>query len=410
MLTNFLKMAVRVLGRRKFFTTISLVGTSLTLMVLVVVAALFDYAVSPNQLEPHRNRTLYVSYMEMRGDDFHWSGSVGYRFLDRHARDLDGVQRMTIYSGGNGVTTFLDGERVDLTVMRTDGAFWDVFNLTFLEGSPLTDEDDAEARLVAVINESTKRTFFGEGSALGETIEIDEKPLRVVGVVRDVDPGRSSQHADVWVPVHTLSSPEELDELMGGFRAALLVGSKADEARARDAFRAELGAVEFTDDRYTEMLGSPRTPLEELAGELASSEGDPQVGRFLAIAAALMLAFMLLPAVNLMNVTVSRAVERASEIGVRKACGAANHLLIGQFVVENIVLTVLGGLIGFVLAGVTLAVLETGGLLPMTGLTLNVRVFLAGFALSVFFGVLSGTYPAWRMSRVHPVTALKGEM
>jgi len=410
MLTNFLKMAVRVLGRRKFFTAISLVGTSLTLMVLVVVAALFDYAVSPNHLEPHRNHTLYVSYMEMRGDDFVWSGSVGYRFLDLHARDLEGVRKMTIYSGRSGVTTFLDGERVDLSVMRTDGAFWEIFDLDFLDGSPLTDEDDAEARLVAVVSESTARTFFGKANALGQTITIDEKPLRVVGVVRDVDPGRSSQHADLWAPIHTLSSPEELDELMGGFRAALLVGSKADEARARDAFEAELGTVEFKDDRYSEIRGTPRTPLEELAGELSSDEQDPQVGRFLALAAALMLAFMLLPAVNLMNVTVSRAVERASEIGVRKACGAANHLLVGQFVVENVVLTILGGLIGFVLAGITIWLLESGGLLPLTGLTLNVRVFLAGFVLSIIFGVLSGAYPAWRMSRVHPVTALKGDM
>jgi putative ABC transport system permease protein len=121
-----------------------------------------------------------------------------------------------------------------------------------------------------------------------------------------------------------------------------------------------------------------------------------------------MLLFMLLPTLNLVNINLSRILDRASEIGVRKAFGASSRTLVGQFVVEYLVLTLLGALLGLLLAVPVLAALNESGLLPYARLGLNFRVFLYGLALAVFFGVLSGVYPAWRMSKLHPVQALRG--
>ncbi len=120
--------------------------------------------------------------------------------------------------------------------------------------------------------------------------------------------------------------------------------------------------------------------------------------------------FMLLPTVNLVNVSVSRILERASEIGVRKAFGASSWTLVGQFLVENVVLTLIGGLLGFVLAALVLGGINDSGLFPYARFAVNGRVFLYGLLLTLFFGVLSGVYPAWKMSRLHPVDALKGAL
>jgi putative ABC transport system permease protein len=128
--------------------------------------------------------------------------------------------------------------------------------------------------------------------------------------------------------------------------------------------------------------------------------------RMLLVVGALL--FMALPAINLVNLNVSRIMERASEIGVRKAFGASSRTLVVQFVVENLALTVIGGLIGFVLAGFVLRSINQSGLIPYAELALNTRIFLWGLLLAIGFGLLSGVYPAWRMSRVHPVVALKG--
>jgi putative ABC transport system permease protein len=82
--------------------------------------------------------------------------------------------------------------------------------------------------------------------------------------------------------------------------------------------------------------------------------------------------------------------------------------LVSQFIVENLVLTLIGGAAGFVLSALVLRALTASGLIPYAHFALNYRVFAYGLGLALFFGFLSGVYPAWRMSRLHPVQALKG--
>jgi putative ABC transport system permease protein len=130
--------------------------------------------------------------------------------------------------------------------------------------------------------------------------------------------------------------------------------------------------------------------------------------RLWALLAGLALLFMLLPTINLVNLNVSRIMERASEIGVRKAFGASSRTLVGQFVVENVVLTLMGGVLGLLLSVLALDGLSASGLLQYAHFDLNVRIFAYAVGLALFFGVFSGVYPAWRMSRLHPVEALRG--
>ena len=101
--------------------------------------------------------------------------------------------------------------------------------------------------------------------------------------------------------------------------------------------------------------------------------------------------------------------ERSSEIGVRKAFGASSRALVYQFIVENIILTLLGGLIGVVLSIIALQVLNGANLIPNLVLTLNFTVLGIGLLICFFFGLLSGVYPAWRMSKLNVVTALKAQ-
>jgi putative ABC transport system permease protein len=148
------------------------------------------------------------------------------------------------------------------------------------------------------------------------------------------------------------------------------------------------------------------------AGDLDEDENAPglpasaKLALFLAAAALL---FMTLPAINLINVNLSRVLERAPEIGVRRAFGATRSRLVGQFVVENLALTLVGGTIAAVLASLVLAAVTASGVIPYARLGVNVRVLLWGLLASLVFGLLSGVLPAWRMSRLHPVEALRGQ-
>jgi putative ABC transport system permease protein len=399
MLANYLKVAIKVLLRRKFFTFISLFGISFTLVVLLILTSVTDHFLMPSAPEVHRDRTLHIDYMEMRGPGVQWSGSPGYGFLDRYARDLDGVETMAIRSQVGSVVSYLDGQRHEARRMRTDGMYWRALDFEFLEGGPYGEEDDAAGRAVAVIDRELRRLHFGDGPAVGETIVLSGRGYEIVGIVRDVGPLHMEASADVWVPIGSTLDPSYRRQLMGAFSAILVAESREAFGRIKADFKSRLPHVEFPEwEDFDRIEGEPWTRLEEM---LERSNSD-----FIHVV-ALVLAFMLLPAINLVNINTSRILERCSEIGVRKAFGASAAHLATQFIVENVLLCLIGGVLAFVLAAAALEIVEGSGLVPHADLTVNVRVFLAGLGFATIFGVLSGAYPAWRMSRLHPVLALR---
>jgi len=325
---------------------------------------------------------------------------------------LAGVERLSIYASPQAVYSYPDGRKIQSFLKRTDAEFWRILDFTFLEGAPYTDADVQAARAVAVINETTRHRFFGEKPAVGGTIEADGRRYTVIGVVPDVSRLRTAPFADMWAPVTTAKSDSYRRDLMGGFNAIVLARDRSSLPRIREEFNERLKTVEFTDPRNYDTIVAPLdNKFDAFAREAPfsdRSDPSPQGWKLrlgLLVAAVL---FALLPTVNLINVNVSRIMERASEIGVRKAFGASSRVLVGQFVVENVVLTLVGGAIGLVLAGLLLRVLNASGLIQYADLSLNLRVFAYGFGLALLFGLFSGVYPAWRMSRMHPVEALKG--
>lgn len=411
MLGNYLKIALKVLARRKFFTFISLFGISFTLLVLMVITAMVDNALAPAPPESRLDRTLHVFRMIMRGDRASIHGDPGYAFLDRYVRDIPGVERMAIMSTPRSVTSFVNGEKVTSRLMRAESQYWEILDFEFLEGGPFIAADDRSGNHLAVISEAARQRFFGGEPALDRTIECDAQRFRVIGVVKSVPMTRLAAAADIWVPIGTTPTPEVLDQLMGDHYALLLAESRADFPRINSEFRSRLAHVEFPDpERFHTMLGVPATRLEMLAAEGGGTNerGEPRTREAMLLIMAAILAFLLLPTVNLISINMSRILERASEIGVRKAFGASAAHLVGQFIFENILLSLIGGGVALLAAVGVLALINQSGLIPHANFELNVRVFAYALALAIFFGFLSGVYPAWRMSRLHPVEALRG--
>jgi putative ABC transport system permease protein len=415
MIKNYLKVALKVLARRKFFTFISLFGISVTLTVLMVATALLDHTVAPHAPETRSDRTLGVFFLEMRGPEMTTNLDPGYAFLHRYVRPLaalPAVEKVAVASLAEPVVSYLDGRKIESHLMRADGAFWEVLEFQFIEGGPFTAEDERNASFVAVISESTRRRFFGGGPALGRTLEADGQRFRVAGVVPDVPALRRTSAADLWVPISTNKSKGYREHFMGGFRGLILARSRADLAAVKAEFQDRVREAErnLPDPKnYKTLAGSADTLFEATVRSVTPRNPvavDP--GRVRALLFLLMLLFMLLPTLNLVTINLSRILDRASEIGVRKAFGASSRTLVGQFVVENVVLTLIGAGLSLVLSALALQALNASEIIAHSQLALNFRIFLYGLAIALFFGVLSGVYPAWRMSKLHPVQALRG--
>ncbi|OWP62527.1 hypothetical protein CDA63_13540 [Hymenobacter amundsenii] len=415
MFLSYLKIAWKVLLRRKFFTFISLFGISFTLMMLLVMYAMVDYSVGPQMPELRTDRLLFITRMQLFYRDGGQSNSgLGYAFLDKYARTLRTPEKVSLSEHNfSTVAAYVGNQTLKLDLKRTDDVFWQVLNFDFVAGRPFNAQEERDAAHVVVVNESTARRYFGTSeNVLGRVMELDAVRYRVVGVVSDVPLSRIQSYAEVWVPLSTTPANLRDPDYLGGYMAILLAPSAAEVDNVKAEFQQVVNRIPLPDPKqFKELRTRAHTLFASLIAHAnGSSSADGASGLVVRVALALTLLFMLLPALNLINVNVSRTLERASEIGVRKAFGATTSALMRQFLIENIFLTLLGGLLGLGLAAGMLAFINSIHLIPYAQFALNGRVFGVALGLALVFGILSGVYPAYKMSKLQAAQVLKGEV
>jgi putative ABC transport system permease protein len=338
------------------------------------------------------------------------TSSPGYGFVSQYVRGLKSADATSLFSTSSPLVMYYDGRKIDTHLRRTDGAYWQILEFKFLEGGPFTEDDNRNANFVAVITSDMRAKLFNGQSALGKTIELDGQRFRVVGVVPPVSITRIVGFSEVWVPIGTMKNRDYEKKMIGDFGAIALARTPDDFDAIRREFKERLTHFHFDDPKsFNRVAAGLDTTFEMVARNIVGNQVERNRVLILrTILVFIALLFVTLPTMNLVSINLSRIMERASEIGVRKAFGASSRTLIGQFVVENIVLTLIGGAIGFVLSLLVLAGIRRLEMVPYAVFDVNLRIFFYGMLLSALFGIISGVYPAWRMSRMQPVNALRG--
>lgn len=409
MLTNYLKTACKVLVRRKFFTFISLFGISLTLVVLMVATAVLDNLFEPRPPESRFDRVLGVYRVVMRGKENSRTSGPGYGFVRKYVQGLESAEATSFFTDANRTALYHEGRKIETHVRRTDSAYWRILDFEFIGGAAFTEDDERNARNVAVITDVMRERLFGTNAGIGRTFEFQGKIFRVVGVVRSVPITRQVGFSQIWVPVSTMNLAGEERAMLGEFNAIALARSRGDFDRLRREFDQRLATFVSDDPRFETLEAGLDTSFEALARAALGSEMGPRRTLILRVILAIAaLVFITLPTMNLVSINLSRILERAPEIGVRKAFGASSRALVGQFVIENVVLALIGGLVGFLLSLAVLRALTAVEVIPFAVFDVNLRIFAWGMLTAAAFGVISGVYPAWRMSRMQPVAALRG--
>jgi len=414
MLKNYLIISFKVLMRRKFYTFISLFGISFTLMVLMVFFALYENSFGNIPPQSKNDRILTTTYVQFGGKIFSRISSPGYVLLKHYLKlhTLPRIEGASIFSSRNNVDLLFHDRTIKVSRKRTDGDFWKIFDFRFLKGRPLTADDEKKSNYVAVINESTQKKLFGNKNPLGAFIELEGQPFRIVGVVPDVPALRDRPFADVWVPLSTAKTKAYLkDGVFGDFNAVVLAQKRADIPLIKKEYSERLQRLDYpVPEPWTYAKGRMETYLEIGARSTLNKKGyldKTYANKFRIILLIGVFIFILLPTINLININLSRILERSSEIGVRRAFGASTRVLVVQFIVENVLLTLIGGILAFGLSWGILQVFNTVDIIPYKNLRFNFLIFFFGFAITILFGVISGVYPAWKMSRLHPVAALR---
>jgi putative ABC transport system permease protein len=334
---------------------------------------------------------------------------LGYKTIDKYLKPMTGVERVSAFTIPASVSVY-QGDRVSqLDLRRVDADYWKILDFRVLAGRLPNEDDDRLGRHVAVVNASTAHQLFPHGPAVGQRISVSGQTFEIVGVVADVV--HLNAYADIWAPLTTFPSTDYQNDLTGGFAAMLLARTPGDVPRIqREVAHAATTFVSEDPHAFSTTMFWADSKLDVFARVLLSrqSEADSGATQLLLIIVGGMLLFMLLPALNLVNLNMGRILERSAEIGVRKAYGATSLQLAGQLVVENVLLCLAGGLLGLACARLVLWWLEASQLIPYLEVDINLPVFGCGMVLALVFGLLSGALPAWKMSRLDPVHALKG--
>jgi len=406
MLKNYFKIAIAVLRRRKFFTFISLFGISFTLTILLVLTAFIDKVVGDEYPDKKRDRSLYINRIEEVGKGNMSSSNPSYYFLNHYAGSLKTAEKMTIFSGFNGTNTYVNNKKIAVNYKYTDANYWDILEYDFIEGQPFTKQQVDNADRVAVISEDMKNEYFGDAaSVIGKYIEADNVKYKVTGVVKNVPVTTYMLYSDIYLP-YTVSKTDYRNKgYLGGYNAILLGKSSADLSKMHDEYEQVIRRVPMESKDFNQIFSHANTYISAYVD--TGNEGQSGVVLVLTIISVFVFLFMLLPTLNLVNINITRIMERSSEIGVRKAFGASSKTLVYQFIVENIILTLVGGLIGLVLSVVVIYLINSANLIANLELSVNFMVLFIGLLICLFFGLLSGVYPAWRMSKLNVVTALK---
>ena len=408
-------------------SAVTIIGTALAMFLIMVVVMLRQVTVIDLAPETKRSRTLYMGRGILKGygsDPMEIQGNLSAAIAAELTDSLDGAEATSLYCPWiSSVLASTEGNPTFTTdAKQVDDGFFRIIDLEFITGKPFDHADIISGLRKAVITSSVARQAFSSEaeSAVGQTLMIDDVPYQVTGVVTDVSPVTDIAYAQIWLPVNMNAAPDEWssDPNMGDIRTLILPRPGQDEAVKQEVNRrlAAINTRLAADSCHLELAGAPYDHEHQKADEYPTSLPDDDKGR--RERWMLFGILLLIPAINLSSMTRSRLRRRVSEIGIRRAFGCTRLRIVSDILAENMVITLIGGLIGLLLCigfGALLfdAVYSIGRwnhfAMPATlsaealfDWTIGAYALLFCFILNI----ISTGIPAIRAARVNPVEAI----
>jgi putative ABC transport system permease protein len=299
-----------------------------------------------------------------------------------------------------------DGRTSNTSVIGVTANYFAINNLAeeFQSGDRLTDNDIETTARVAVIGSEAAADLFGDAFPIGKSIKINGVSYEVVGVLSEQGQGfTGNTDGNVYIPITTAQSRLFTARTRSGEKAVSSITAQAKSEELADTaveeitdiLREQHGIVYADDDDFTifsqtDLLATFDTITAALTGFLGSIAGIS----------------LFVGGIGIMNIMLVSVTERTREIGIRKAVGALKRDILVQFLLESMLLSVLGGAIGILIGWGASSVV--GSALDVNTVVDSGTITLAtGFAAAV--GLVFGIYPAWRAAGLRPIEALRYE-
>mgnify|MGYP001029932438 CR=1 FL=1 len=420
MLKNYLKIAFRSLLRNKAYSAINIIGLAVGITCCIMIGLYVADELSYDRYNVHYNEIYRVlhAYRNFKEVDVSkpaapeeyqvWGNAPVAPALQEFFPE---IKKLTRFTSSGSVLLDNHGVRFqEKGVVFADSSTFDIFSWKMLSGNPHT---ALTAPNSIVITQSTARKYFGNKDPLGQYLLADHaESLLITGVMEDLPP---NTHLDFNVLISMSSMVKWRPEIFPewgyiDFYTYFLVPENTDihllEARIPSFL-----------DKYVSNnhKGGYTISFEPLKSAYLHSVAQRQPGvtgslSNIYIFSIVGIFILLIACINFVNLSTARSMERAREVGVRKAVGAYQHGLIYQFLTEAILIALIAVIIAVLLTLLLLPFMReiSGKHIYYTAL-LSPQLLLTLILLPFLLGLMAGGYPAWVLSSFKPVEVLKGQ-
>ena len=395
-------LALREIRRnlmRSFLTVLGIVIGVAAVVTMVTLGNGATRAVS-DQISSLGSNLLMVRPGQRLGPGRDSAGAPAFKRADAEAlrTQLTGMDEV-VPVAGSSVTVVAGNNNWSTTVSGTTNGYLKAGNWKIASGRAFQDDEERAGKSVCVIGATVRRELFGTRNPLGDEIRVKTFACQVVGLLAAKGQGAMGMDQDdtVLMPLATvqrrLTGTQDVSTLMVSLHDG--VDAKPVMAQIRALLRERRKLADNEADNFNVM--DTKQIAETLSGTIRTMTG---------LLGAVAAVSLLVGGIGIMNIMLVSVTERTREIGVRLAIGALAREVLLQFLVEAVVLSSLGGLVGIFLA--TLASLGITALMGVPYL-FNPGVNLLAFAFSAAIGVIFGYFPARRAAQLDPIEALRHE-
>ena len=412
---NYFRQALAMMREEKLYSAMYIAGTALAVAFVMLIAEVYYVKVADMAPEVRRSTTYYLNFLPLKSDP-NVGAPLNHEVFSTLFQTMKMPECVTgaiiMYSDQRPYMKMADGLHDRAVTRRSvEPGYFRFYEYRFLQGAPFTQDDFDNERSVAVITEEISDLLFGRGAnAVGQTVSINNYDYRVCGVVETPSALMEQSVADVWMPYSAKSADGGWDV---NWREAPVDVIFSVPASKREAFMQELKEVEA---RYNSVHKGEEADMTMYLKSHYSNvwEGIADVfdawneNLFWYVVPAILL-LLLVPALNLSGMVASRMERQLPEMAIRKAFGAKRRTLLGQVIMENLVLTLIGGIVGLCIAWTALYAWRDWvfyvfsdssnlyGSVPVVRgeMLFGPAIFLTALLVCCVLNILAATVPAW---------------
>jgi putative ABC transport system permease protein len=402
MLANSLLLAVRAIRRNALRSFLTILGVVIGVSAVVIMVTLGDGATQSvkDQISSLGSNLLMVRPGQRLGPGRDSAGAPSFGVDDAEAiASQIGSVSAVAPTAGSSVTVVYQAENWSTSVTGTTGAWFTIGNWTLASGRVFNEAEERSGRAVCVIGETVRKELFGKANPVGSEIRVKRFACEVIGLLKAKGQGSFGMDADdvVVMPLKTVQRRVRGNDDVSMIQVSVKEGTSLEKAtEAINVLLRERRKIGDGEDDNFSVIDT-----KQIADTLS---GTIKVMTMLLGAVAAI--SLLVGGIGIMNIMLVSVTERTREIGIRLAIGAVENEVLLQFLIEAVVLSSFGGLVGILGAN---AVSVVAAKLIQVPFLPNVWINLLSFVFSALIGVVFGYFPARRAALLDPIEALRYE-